>query len=72
MLRFILYVILFVVLFRLAGAVIRMLVGNSAARGQAPRRPRNSNVDVNQEPQSKKPEGYKGGEYIDYEEVDEA
>ena len=66
--RFLLYLILFVILFRLAGFLIRVFL-ISSRQNKDNRQARNSNVNVNRE-DAEKSKGYKGGEYIDYEEVD--
>ena len=66
--RFLLYLILFVILFRLVGTLIRMWLATSA-KDRDTRKPRNSNVNVNRK-DTERSKGYKGGEYVDYEEVD--
>ena len=53
-------------IYRVGGAFFRiMTLGNTQ---NSARRPRNSNVDVPKN-QSNNDKGYKGGEYIDFEEV---
>ena len=64
--RFLLYLILFVILFRLVSALIRMWL---ASPEKETRKPRNSNVNINRK-DAERSKGYKGGEYVDYEEVD--
>ena len=68
--RFFLLIILFFILFRVAGLVIRMIVGRPSTRNvNQNTKPPGANVNVKKD-SSKSAEGYKGGEYIDFEDVD--
>ncbi len=67
------------VFFKGLGFIIRMIVGGSSVNqfgGQQQRsqaqRPRKGNVQVDYVPKdaSKDPKKFKGGEYVDFEEVD--
>lgn len=44
-------------------------VGASQQRQQRPSRPADGNVNIDSNPGSKKSGKYKGGEYVDYEEI---
>ena len=69
MLRFIAYILVFFILFRLVGAVLRLFFGSNQRRSNSTKS-KNDNINVNKPPKSKKSEGYKGGEYVDYEELE--
>ena len=66
--RFILFVLLFFILFRVVAMVLRMLVGTPRQQNFTEKKPPNSNLNVDKGGKDSK--GYKGGEYVDYEEVD--
>jgi hypothetical protein len=74
MLKFllILFFLIFIVV-RVSGMLLRMLGGGSQqGRNDQNRRytSRNGNVNVDYQPKKKKPKGdFKGGEYVDYEEL---
>lgn len=80
MLKFLLIVVLLgYVFFKGLGFIVRLIVGGSSMNqfgGQQQReqgqRPKNGNVNVDYVPkdESKEPGKLKGGEYVDFEEVD--
>lgn len=63
-------------LFRVLGIFFKVLTGSTANHKpqdyQQSRRPKDGNVNVDFVPNKdkKKDKGYKGGEYVDYEELD--
>lgn len=67
--RFLLYVLLFFILFRLVGMVLRIFIGRSVRQNFENKKNSGSKVDVEKKT-DKSSQGYKGGEYIDYEELD--
>ena len=67
MIRFLAYILIFFILFRLVGSVFKLFLGNREQN--APKKRGNVNVQSPTK-EDKKKKGYKGGEYIDYEEVD--
>lgn len=72
MLRFLLIISLIVyVLYKLG--IFRIFISNQVGGpnrgGIFDRRPPDSNVNVNSAPKNKKGSDFKGGEYVDYEEV---
>lgn len=76
MLKFLLIVgLIGFLLFRVLGVFFKVLTGSTA--NQRPqnyrhsRKPKDGNVNVDYIPEKgKKGKGYKGGEYVDYEELD--
>ena len=75
MLKILAILVLIYFFFRSVGYVLRLFLGSGPQRssfgqGQRPQRsrPKNSNLNVDRDPQSKKQ--FDGGEYIDYEEVE--
>ena len=63
------------VFFRVLGVFFRVLTGPSpdqrASGSRATKQPRDGNVNVDYIPgKQKSKNGYKGGEYVDYEELD--
>ncbi|MEQ8924864.1 MAG: DUF4834 family protein [Fulvivirga sp.] len=78
MLKFLLIIfILGYVFFKGLGFFIRMILGGSSMnqygnqQQNSSQRPKNSNVNVDYIPKDQKPkkENFKGGEYVDFEEV---
>ena len=80
MLKLLALILLFVLFLRSIGFLLRLLFGSGLAgrtnrefrKGQGHRkRPPGGNVDINYVPnkEDKKGNGYKGGDYVDYEEV---
>lgn len=78
MLKFLLIVgILGYIFFKGLGFIIRMIVGGSSMnqygnQQQSQRKPADGNVNVNYVPKDSKTDkkNFKGGEYVDFEEVD--
>ena len=60
------------ILVRLIGGVVRLLFGSAANKmqGQQGRPDKSGKVNMNKNTPSRKKEGYSGGEYVDFEEVD--
>ena len=79
MLRVLAIILLFLFVVRIIGSVIRYLVGGASMNRSGSfqqnrqQRPRGSNVNVDYAPKkgSSAKHNYKGGEYVDYEDVDE-
>ncbi len=73
LLKFILLFIIVFYLFRLAGKLIIRLAGNQIKKKQyEPTQKREGEIHVNHKPESKGGKygkDFKGGEYVDYEEV---
>ena len=80
MLKLLALVLLFVLFLRSIGFVLRLLFGGGLAgrtsrefrEGRShKRRPKNGNVDIDYIPDkdSKKDKGFKGGDYVEYEDV---
>jgi hypothetical protein len=71
MLRLLLiFILIFYVLYKMG--LFRVFVSNAREGYQGSQkhnRPPNSNVNIDSNPSQKKKSDYKGGEYIDYEEV---
>jgi len=78
MLRLLAFILLFLLLFRVVGYVMRLLLGRSTADRastqfrQSRRRPAGGNINIDYVPgeENRKDKKYEGGEYVDYEEVD--
>ena len=79
MLKFLALILVFVLVLRSIGFLVRLLFGGLANKtskefheGQGRRkRPSGGNVDIDYVPnkEGKKGKGFKGGDYVDYEEV---
>lgn len=77
MLKVLAILVLFFFLFRTIGVFLRFLLGGSVTNrggGADPyqrRKPKDGNLNVDHAPKGKKSRGdFKGGEYVDYEDVD--
>ena len=80
MLKLLALILVFVLFLRSIGFVLRLLFGSGLAgrtsrefrkeQGRS-KRPTGGNVDINYDPkkEDKKSKGFKGGDYVDYEEV---
>ena len=79
MLRVLAIIMLFLFAFRIIGSVIRFLMGGASMNRsgsfqqnrQAKSRGGNVNVDYVPKNERSEKQNYKGGEYVDYEDVDE-
>jgi hypothetical protein len=79
MLRVIAIILLFLFAFRIIGSVIRFLLGGASMNRSGSfqqnrqQKPRGGNVNVDYVPKkgASGKHNYKGGEYVDYEDVDE-
>ncbi len=78
MLRVLAIILLFIFAFRIIGSVIRYLLGGASMNRSGSfqqhrqQKPRGGNVKVDYIPKDKTSEkhNYKGGEYVDYKDVD--
>ena len=78
MLKFLLILgIVFYLVYKVSGFLTRgLFAGGSSKRAQTQGRnrtkvrPPDGNLDVDHIPKNRKPDSFKGGDYVDYEEVD--
>lgn len=75
MLKILALLVLIFIFFRAVGMVFRLLMGNSSVNrshrysNQQQKRKQEGDLNVDHDPNRSK-KGYKGGEYVDYEEVE--
>ena len=73
MLKLIALFILIWIFFKAIGMIIKTLIGsdtNKSTRYTSPRPKQHGNINIEYDPKGKKDNGYKGGDYVDYEEVE--
>ena len=78
MLKLIAFILLFLLLFRAVGVVLRLLLGGSFTNRtntqfrQTHKRPAGGNINIDYDPgkENRKGKKFEGGDYVDFEEVD--